>query len=78
MKTKRQAGDIDKVIAGNLKAARMRRAYSQQDMARALDISYQQFQKYETGQNRISAASLYRVACWFDMPMERFFVISEG
>lgn len=47
---------------------------AQQEAADQLGISYQQFQKYETGQNRISAASLELLAEVFKVPVDRFFI----
>lgn len=34
---------------------------SQQELGRALGISFQQIQKYESGYNRVSAARLYGI-----------------
>jgi len=34
---------------------------SQADLAKALGVSKQQFQKYEAGQNRVSAARLFDI-----------------
>lgn len=69
----RKARAIDACIGQNIKQARQSRSISQQDLARHLDISYQQVQKYERGNNRISAGRLYQVAQLMDIPVEHFY-----
>ena len=54
----------------------MRRALlglSQSDLGGRMNISYQQVQKYETGQNSVSASRLYQLAQSLDVPIEYFF-----
>jgi transcriptional regulator with XRE-family HTH domain len=60
-KMARRATAEDEVIGRTVRAARMSRGLSQQDLAKMLGISYQQLQKYETGQNRISAGRINKV-----------------
>jgi transcriptional regulator with XRE-family HTH domain len=48
-------------------------AMSQRDLADALDIAQQQLQKYETGQNRISASRLYEAARILKAPVAWFY-----
>ena len=61
---------------------RMRRAelgLTQDDLASALGISYQQVQKYETGANRVSAGRLYQIAQRLGVDVACFFEgIEEG
>jgi len=38
-----------------------------------LNVTFQQIQKYETGLNKIDAIKLYKLAKYFDVPMETFF-----
>lgn len=58
----RKADLIDKHVGQRLRDRRRSLELSQQDIARILNISYQQVQKYESGQNRISAGRLYLLA----------------
>jgi transcriptional regulator with XRE-family HTH domain len=54
----------------------MRRKFlklSQKDLAQALDVSYQQIQKYEKGDNRVSASALHGIAQVLDVPIAYFF-----
>ena len=46
---------------------------TQEHLAKALDISYQQVQKYETGANRVSAGRLYEIAKRLEVDVAYFF-----
>lgn len=50
--------DYDRMIAAKLLELRIHTGLSQQEMAKALDVTYQQAHKYEKGENRISAGKL--------------------
>lgn len=55
---------------------RKRRRYlklTQQQVADQLGVRYQQIQKYETGTNRISAAALFKLSTFLQVPMNYFF-----
>lgn len=45
--------DLDRKIGLRLRSTRLHHGLTQQEVARALDISFQQVQKYENGQNRL-------------------------
>jgi len=45
------------------------RGLTQQDVARALHISFQQIQKYESGTNKISFERLHRLSLLFEVPL---------
>ena len=65
-KTKRgsdakSASHIDKYIGQRIKAARMMKKYSQTDLGTALEVSFQQVQKYERGVNRITVTRLLEI-----------------
>lgn len=49
------------------------RRLSQTDVARELDLSFQQIQKYEIGSNRIAASRLYDLSRILDVPTSYFF-----
>lgn len=42
---------------------------SQKDLARLLNLTFQQIQKYESAGNRISASNLYRIAQVLQVPI---------
>ena len=46
---------------------------SQETVAAALGVSFQQIQKYERGINRIRASRLYALSCIFSVPITFFF-----
>ena len=50
------------MIGGRLKLYRQRANFSQTALGKNLGVSFQQVQKYENGTNRISAASLMKIA----------------
>lgn len=49
------------------------RRLSQTDVARRLDLSFQQIQKYEIGSNRIAASRLYELSEILGVPTSYFF-----
>lgn len=53
---------IDIYIGQRLRALRQEQGLSQQKLARALNVSFQQVQKYESATNRIAASRLYDLA----------------
>jgi len=46
---------------------------TQQQLADAVGIRFQQIQKYETGANRVSASRLWDIAIAMDVPVSFFF-----
>jgi len=64
---------VDVHVGRKLKQIRTLRRYSQTDVARKLDLSFQQIQKYEIGSNRIAASRLYELSQILDVPTSYFF-----
>lgn len=54
--------EIDVQIGERIAILRTRQGMTQKDLARHLGVTFQQFQKYETAANRISASRLYEIA----------------
>ena len=46
---------------------------SQDQMGKAIGLTFQQVQKYEKGSNRIAASMLHRIAQLLDVPVSFFF-----
>jgi len=46
---------------------------TQQQLAEAVGIKFQQIQKYETGMNRVSASRLWDIAAALSVPVSFFF-----
>lgn len=64
---------INRQIGKNIKRLRRESGFALVEVAQALDVSYQQVQKYETGRNRLSAAKLYLLKGLYDVPYGAFF-----
>jgi transcriptional regulator with XRE-family HTH domain len=69
----RHAARIDQQVGERIRKRRTLLGYTQEQLAEALDISYQQIQKYETGANRVSAGRLYQIAQRLETPVSHFF-----
>jgi transcriptional regulator with XRE-family HTH domain len=58
---------IDVEVGARIRARRKFLNRSQSQLAHALDLTFQQVQKYERGANRVSASTLVRIARELDM-----------
>jgi transcriptional regulator with XRE-family HTH domain len=58
----RSAGDFDAEVGKRIRARRLGLAMSQEAVAEALGVTFQQLQKYEKGVNRVAAGTLYKLA----------------
>lgn len=68
-----EKNEVDAFVGARIGLRRSALGLSQTALARELGISFQQVQKYETGQNRISASRLHRVATVLATSVEAFF-----
>lgn len=64
---------VDERVGERIRQRRTILGLTQEQLAGALGISYQQVQKYETGANRVSAGRLYEIARILDVEMGFFF-----
>ncbi len=64
---------IDVHVGRRVRQRRTLLGMSQTQVADQLGITFQQFQKYENGANRISASRLYQTARVLDVPPSFFF-----
>ena len=64
---------VDAFVGARISLRRSALGLSQTALAQQLGVSFQQVQKYETGQNRISASRLHRVATVLATSVEHFF-----
>lgn len=77
MKTNRDPVDVH--VGGRLRLIRTARRLSLEELGRRIGVTYQQIQKYETGANRVSASTLYRIAKVFETSPTFFFEgLSDG
>ncbi len=64
---------VDQHIGARLRAFRLQRNLSLQAVGQGLGVTYQQIRKYESGSNRVSASTLYRLAEFFGIDPCAFF-----
>jgi transcriptional regulator with XRE-family HTH domain len=64
---------IDVEVGARIKLTRKLQGMSQQILAEALGITFQQVQKYEKGVNRVGASRLSQIATALDVPVSYFF-----
>ena len=67
------AHPIDLHVGQRLRQRRCLLGMTQQKLADAVGIKFQQIQKYETGMNRVSASRLWDIARAVDVPVSFFF-----
>lgn len=67
------AKKVDVHVGERLRERRSFMGYTQESLARQLNLSHQQVQKYETGANRISAGRLYELAQTLGVDVAYFF-----
>lgn len=70
---KRQAHLVDLHVGERVRRRRMAIDMSQQTLAVEMGVTFQQLQKYECGENRISAGRLYWLAKALKVPVGHFF-----
>ena len=70
---KRQAKDADKHVGRRIREWRIIMGLRQHALADQIGVTYQQLHRYEQGTNRISAASLYRIARRLGVSVDCFF-----
>lgn len=64
---------VDRHVGERIRERRTLLGLTQEQLAAALHISYQQIQKYETGANRVSAGRLFEIAKELDCDVAQFF-----
>ncbi len=67
------ATDIDLHLGKRLRRRRRLLGLTQQQLALAVGIRFQQIQKYECGANRISAARLFQLSKALETPINYFY-----
>src|SRR5258708_208771 len=64
---------IDVEVGGRIRTRRLLLGMNQQALVDALDLTFQQVQKYEHGANRVSASRLAAMAKTLPLPISSFF-----
>lgn len=64
---------VDRAVGARIRLARLQAGLTQEKLAEALGVTFQQLQKYEKATNRISASKLHRTAAATGKPVSWFF-----
>jgi transcriptional regulator with XRE-family HTH domain len=72
-KKKGRATSIDEHVGHQLRQRRALMGMTQEHLADAVGITFQQVQKYENGANRVSAGRLFEFSKILDVPVNFFF-----
>lgn len=67
------ADPVDVAVGARIRLLRKLRGLSQQALADAAGVTFQQIQKYERGANRVSASMLARIATTLNTPISELF-----
>src|SRR5450432_3917416 len=70
---KKAPNPIDKHVGSRVRMRRMMLSMSQGTLGDALDLTFQQVQKYEKGTNRMGASRLQQAANILQVPVSYFF-----
>ena len=70
---KKSPNPIDKHVGARVRMRRMMLNMSQEKLGDALDLTFQQVQKYEKGANRIGASRLQAISNILQVPVSFFF-----
>lgn len=71
MSTRKKDGPVEAEIGRRIREARLARKVTQEALAEAIGITYQQIQKYEAGRDRVAAGRLWRIAHVLGCPVDR-------
>jgi transcriptional regulator with XRE-family HTH domain len=69
---------VDMHVGSRVRMRRMMLGISQEKLANALGLSFQQVQKYEKGANRIGASRLEHISRFLQVPVAFFFEGASG
>ena len=64
---------VDVHVGGRVKLRRTLLGLSQEELADAVGVTFQQIQKYERGTNRMGASRLFDMATVLDVPVSYFY-----
>ncbi|QQG36622.1 MAG: helix-turn-helix transcriptional regulator [Micavibrio aeruginosavorus] len=67
----------DVILGKIIRAERKAQGRSLEEVARAIGVSYQQVQKYESGSSRITVVCLLQIANFLNVPIRKFTDIYE-
>lgn len=68
---------VDQHLGARVRTLRQQKGISASTLAEAVGSTQQQISRYENGENKLSAAQLYRIALSLDTPISWFFHEAE-
>ena len=71
--SKRRRSEVDVEVGRRLREARLLAGFSQGQLGARIGVTFQAVQKYESGENRLSASRLLAVAEFLRQPLSFFF-----
>ena len=77
-RTRGKPTSVDAHVGRRIQLRRMLLGMSQEKLGEALDLTFQQIQKYENGSNRISAGRLHQLSRALQVPVSYFFEGLDG
>lgn len=75
--TKKKAVKFDKLLGAKIYELRHQNGLPREKLAKVLEVTHQQLQKYETGVNRFPVAKILTLASFFNKPVDYFFIGGE-
>ncbi|WJS05587.1 helix-turn-helix domain-containing protein [Roseibium aggregatum] len=78
MPSKKETDAVDAHVGQRIRFRRIMLGHSQEALAKALNLTFQQVQKYEKGVNRIGASRLFAIASFLHVPVGFFFEDMPG
>jgi transcriptional regulator with XRE-family HTH domain len=63
---------LNELIGQRVRALRILHGHSQNELARILNLTFQQVQKYEKGQNKLSVENLWKIAKYYNVQIIYF------
>ena len=76
--SKKAPNPVDRHVGSRVRMRRRMLAMSQEKLGRALGLSFQQVQKYESGANRIGGSRFQQISQILQVPIAFFFEDSPG
>lgn len=76
--SKKNPNPIDKHVGSRVRMRRLMLGLSQEKLADAIDLTFQQVQKYEKGTNRMGSSRLQQIANVLQVPVTFFFEGAPG
>ena len=73
LKTKGVPDNVDRYVGQKIRQARKKIGYSQEKLAEAIGLTFQQVQKYEHGVNRVSCGRILQISTALGQPITYFF-----